>query len=499
MDEYKNTNGNANDNDNIELEKIVVNDMDTFSNPSHVNSQTEDFFASRGEVFEVTPEERSMEEEQIEITAEELQDVVLTTRGTDTETDLRPYVAPSESTAYKPEFEVLENAKKNKKSRGKFKRMVPVALAAIVLGCSSLGVGLGLGVKLSDRIISKAAPLRFQFEGTSASAENELRPTFVASTNDISGIIKSIQDSVVNISMISTERAFLNQTFEAEGSGSGVIFKEDNEKVYIVTNNHVVNGATSVSVTIGEVSVPAKLVGKDATADIAVISVAKKDLKDAGVAQVKIAAFADSDKIEVGEQVIAIGNALGQGKTVTSGIVSVKNKKINISNTVLDVIQTDAAINPGNSGGALVNAKGEVIGINTAKLASAEVEGTGFAISSNKVKEAIDQLMNQSNGDRPYLGVTGFEITKEFKETYNVDIDGFYVESVSANSTARAAGIVPSDIIVGFNGAKTQTFDQLSKEIQKCKTGDTVTIDIIRNGTEKMSLHAELVALNQEF
>lgn len=400
-------------------------------------------------------------------------------------------------------FEETKTEKNNKKYS--YKKSIAVGLAGILIGGASMGYFLGIGLNSSNKIIngvSSVAEGNFSFsEAESQSDAVDAKPVnLVADENSISSTIASVQNAVVNISIKSQSVNFFNQVYESEGAGSGIIFKVDGDKVYIVTNNHVVDGASAVTISVtGTEQVSAKLVGKDSTADIAVISVSKKDMENSGIKNVTPAKFSNSDTTEVGESVIAIGNALGRGKTATLGIISAQNKEINIDGKNFTVIQTDAAINPGNSGGALVNTENEVIGINTAKLTSSSVEGTGYAIPSNIVVDIANQLIEKGSVNRAYLGISGMTISDEFRMMYGINARGVYIRNVEQNSSADKAGLQESDIITAVDGTNITSIDELSKVISAHKENDKIKISIIRNGTTPMEINAVLAGANSDF
>ena len=393
---------------------------------------------------------------------------------------------------------------KHKTSRSAYKRTIALGLAGTILCGASIGLSLGVGLNVSKNLFVKNAS-NFSFaEDTDENASITASPTdslnLTPSEDSVANLFNKVKDSVVNISITVQSSTFFNQTYESTGAGSGIIYSQDDEKVYIVTNNHVVDGASTVQISItGSEQVNAKLVGKDATSDLAVISVLKSDLAAAGITSVTPAVFGDSDNMEVGEFVIAIGNALGQGKTATRGIISAVNKTINVDGKELTVLQTDAAINPGNSGGALVNTAGEVIGINTAKYSSSSVEGTGFAIPTSVAKSIIEELMKNGTVDKPYLGIQVYTINEQFKRLYNINYDGVFVTGIESGSSAENAGLQVSDIITGINGQQIKSGEELSDAISKCKSGDTVTLSIIRNGSISMTITATLENQNQQF
>lgn len=402
-----------------------------------------------------------------------------------------------------PQENTEENEPKHKKSATAYKRTIALGLAGTIFCGASLGLSLGVGLNISKNIFADGLSSFSFAKDTDENAAINASPTgasLTPSEDSVAKVFNKVKDSVVNISITVQSSDFFNQTYESTGSGSGIVYSQDNDKVYIVTNNHVVDGASNVKISItGSEQINAKLVGKDAGSDLAVISVLKTDLKAAGISSVTPAVFGSSDNMEVGEFVIAIGNALGQGKTATRGIISAVNKEINIDGKKLTVLQTDAAINPGNSGGALVNTAGEVVGINTAKFASSSVEGTGFAIPTSVAKSIIDELMQKGTVDKPYLGIQVYSIDEQFKRIYNINYDGVFVTGVEQGSAAEQAGLQSSDIITAVNGQTIKTGDELSSAISKFKSGDKVTLSIIRNGSVQMTLTATLANQNEQF
>jgi serine protease Do len=272
------------------------------------------------------------------------------------------------------------------------------------------------------------------------------------------------------------------------GSGSGVIFDKQG---YIVTNFHVVYNrksgrlADEINVSFnGGKKVKAKLIGYDAQNDLAVIKISDGNLE--------VVDFGDSSKLLVGETVVAIGNPLGEefAGTVTAGIVSAINRSVVVEGQKFKLIQTDAAINPGNSGGALVNTKGEVIGINSAKIIEQgyNVEGIGFAIPINTVKPIIKNIIEKGSIKRPWIGITGGTVSEEMKATYKLPA-GVFVASVTRGGPAEQGGLQSEDVIVGFNNKKIESMEQFTTEIRNKKVGDTITLDIVRgDGKTKLKL-----------
>ncbi len=288
---------------------------------------------------------------------------------------------------------------------------------------------------------------------------------------------KAIGPTVVGITNKAVARDWFNNPVETEGVGSGVIFRKDG---YIVTNNHVIDGAKELIVSLADGrSLKGKVVGADALTDLAVVKVNASDLPEA--------VFGDSDQIVVGEPAIAIGNPMGlefQG-SVTSGVISALNRTLDISDRRVKLLQTDAAISPGNSGGALVNADGQVIGINSAKVAASGVEGMGFAIPINTVRTVVEEIMDKGYVARPYLGVSVFDPNSAARYGYQLNIDkGVFVFKVTLNGPAGKAGLQRGDIILKVDDKEVNTVSDLRGAVGEHKIGDTVKITYDRNGSE---------------
>lgn len=286
---------------------------------------------------------------------------------------------------------------------------------------------------------------------------------------------RTVGPAVVGITNKAVARDWFNMPVEREGVGSGVIFRDDG---YIVTNQHVIAGAKDITVSLPDGrNFKGKVVGSDEMTDIAVVKIDATGLPTAK--------FGNSDDLVVGEPAIAIGNPMGlefQG-TVTSGVVSALNRTLDISERRLKLIQTDAAISPGNSGGALVNADSEVIGINSAKIAANGVEGLAFALPINTVKDVIDQLMKNGYVVRPYLGVGVFDKETAARAGYDLNAEaGVYVQNVTPNSPAAAAGLQRGDLILKIGDEATNTVTDLRSAVNNHKVGDTVDVEIQRNG-----------------
>lgn len=330
----------------------------------------------------------------------------------------------------------------------------------------------------------------------------------------VAAVAQASMPSVVAITTVSVQEipsffGYSSHQYKSASTGSGIIVGDNDDELLIATNNHVVDGATTLSVCfIGddvanaetetvnagdngdlnvEDAVSAKIKGTDADNDLAVVAVKKSDIPEDTLNQIKIAQIGSSDDLAVGQQVVAIGNALGYGQSVTSGWISALNRTISTDDGTnsTGLIQTDAAINPGNSGGALLNMKGELIGINSAKYADSAVEGMGYAIPISKAKPILEELMNRETREKVdsskkgYLGVSLANLTTEAIEMYNMPT-GAFVRSVEDNSPAQEAGICKGDIIVKFDGQKVSDGDDLLDKLQYYKSGEKIEAVIAR-------------------
>lgn len=276
------------------------------------------------------------------------------------------------------------------------------------------------------------------------------------------------------------------QQYESESAGSGIIVGQNDTELLIVTNAHVVKGADTITVCfIDDEAYEAKLKGANDDDDIAVIAVSLSDLSGSTLDQIKVATIGSSDDLQIGEQVVAIGNAMGYGQSVTTGIVSALNRTMDGSDEGQNYIQTDAAINPGNSGGALLNMKGEVVGINSAKLASTMIEGMGYAIPISEADSIMETLMNMvtrsivDDSESGVLGITGFSVTDEVSSAYNIP-KGVYISEVTDGSAAEKAGIQKGDVITKFDGMSMDSINKLKERLQYYKAGETVEVTIAR-------------------
>lgn len=310
----------------------------------------------------------------------------------------------------------------------------------------------------------------------------------------VSKVAANVLPSIVaiDVTVQSQTQDFFGRSYsqEQQGSGSGIIVAQDDENVYVATNNHVVADATSVSVKFNDESVyTATVKGTDSDSDLAVVEIPVKDLSSDTLGNIKVATLGDSDEVKIGEQAIAIGNALGYGTSVTVGYISAKDREVASEDVTMKLLQTDAAINPGNSGGALVNEEGKVIGINSAKYADEQVEGMGFAIPISTAVPIINDIIKAQNvpeDQQAYLGIRGTDVTSEYSQYYNMP-EGVYVGQVSENSPAEKAGMLSGDVIVTFDGKDITTMEGMQEKLGRCKAGDKVEIVVKRmdNGEYK--------------
>lgn len=303
--------------------------------------------------------------------------------------------------------------------------------------------------------------------------------------NDVSEIVAQAKPSLVAVTTVVEKKTqdFFGRTYSQEGSGagSGVIFSEKDGTLYIVTNNHVIQDSKQISITFNDGSTAeAQIKGYDANADVAVLTVDMSQLSEETKSAIKIAVLGDSDELKEGNGAIAIGNALGYGQSTTTGTISAVNREVQLTDGTMTLIQTDAAINPGNSGGALLNTRGEVIGINTVKYSETSVEGMGYAIPINNVMETVNdiisgKIVNKTEENTAVLGILGG--TVDSSNAYGIPA-GVYVGTVVQNSAAQRAGIQAGYVITAFNGQEITTMEELQELIAQCSPGDSVSITV---------------------
>lgn len=391
---------------------------------------------------------------------------------------------------------------KKKNSNGFGKKLVVVATLAIIggglAGASFEAVRFVSGSFNQAQVASVDLKGIENKDGSTDSIADEktidsTKPTQLATTvTDVSSVVEAVMPSVVSITNIAKVPVQVPDFFggggtyeqEQEASGSGIIIGKNDTELLIVTNNHVVADSKTLSVgfTDGK-GVEAKVKGTDADKDLAVIAVPLANIESDTMSHIKIAELGDSSQLKVGEAAIAIGNALGYGQSVTTGVISAVNREVTISNVTNSLLQTDAAINPGNSGGALLNMQGQVIGINSVKYSSTEVEGMGYAIPISAAIPIIDNLVTKETRERVatadigYLGIAGVDVSEEAANTYNMPT-GVYVAQVVEGGAAEAAGIKKGDIITKFDGNGVSSMQSLQDTLEYYAAGSTINITI---------------------
>jgi len=374
-----------------------------------------------------------------------------------------------------------------------FKRVVTILAIVVVLGGGSLGVGFGAGYAIGRRyneaMASPAQPTTNISPFTTVAAGEEsnafafadLQPEILpieVHVSNITEVVRNASPAVVSIHF-NTRRRNLFGAYPP-GSGSGVIFAEDENFIYIATNNHVVYGMQNLTISLDDYTrVEATMVNGDRASDLAIVSVSRDALVDK---HFTIATFGDSDLMQVGDEVVALGNALGDGQTATYGIISATGREITVDGLTLRVLQTDAAINPGNSGGALVNMRSEVIGINVAKAIAANVEGMGYAIPSNVALEILNFLLEDHTAPQPFLGVYSATITEADRANFNLPSLGVLIRGVEEGSPAYSAGLRVNDLLVGFNNKTIESTQDLQAALAESTVGERVQLHIYRRG-----------------
>lgn len=380
------------------------------------------------------------------------------------------------------------NHQKNPK---KITKVIAVIGLAIIFGIVSSGVFLSTSY-IGTNILGLNKNSNSDVKATTTSVTKSSSVV----TSDVSSIVNDVMPSVVAITNMSVQEVqnFWGQTsqYQSESCGTGIIIAKTDNELLMVTNNHVIANNESLTVTFDDdTSVDADVKGTDSEHDLAVIAVPLDQISSKTMEKIAVATLGDSTALQVGEPAIAIGNAMGYGQSVTTGVISAVNRESTTTDeqtgeteeTGVKLIQTDAAINPGNSGGPLVNANGEVIGINSSKLASTTVEGMGYAIPISDVSDIIDNLMNQetkhkvSEEKKRYLGVKGYDVTEESAEKYNMPT-GVYVAEIVKGGGAEEAGITKGNVITALNGTTVNSMEELQKELGYYESGKTVSVTI---------------------
>lgn len=369
-----------------------------------------------------------------------------------------------------------------------FSKLTKCAALALVFGIVGGTAFSGVNYFLDSSFFKEASGA----EESGAIASEKIQPvrtTATAESTDVSGVVEEAMPSIVAITGM-TQQEIMNffgqgQTIEGESSGSGIIVKKDDQNLYIATNNHVVENTNTLTVQFSDDSTaPARIRGADPADDLAVVEVSLSDLTEETLNAIKVAVIGDSDEISVGDAAIAIGNALGYGQSVTTGVISALGREMTLQDETTGemalsrLIQTDAAINPGNSGGALINVKGEVIGINSSKYSDTDVEGMGFAIPMSMAGPVLEDLITNgkiTNSGSGYLGIYGVDVTEEVSGQYNMP-SGVYVAQVIKGSGADLAGIAEGNIITKVEDKKVSSMDELKDCLRDYSVGDTVTV-----------------------
>lgn len=412
-----------------------------------------------------------------------------------------------------------KNAHGHKSGKGAraVRKVGAITLSAVLFGGVAAGTFLGINAAagLTPSALKEASEAVVTLNEAQADAAaqtaNLLQTTAVSGTGavekgslDVSDIASSVMPSIVSITNKSVQEVqtifsmfgygFQMPSQETESCGSGIIIGKNDTELLIVTNNHVVENADTLSASFIDNQVyEANIKGTDPDNDLAVIAIPLESISDDTMSQIKIASVGDSDSLQVGQQVVAIGNALGYGQSVTTGIVSATNRTFdgaaNLGSSAEEnsdtptYIQTDAAINPGNSGGALVNMNGEVIGINSAKMASTEVEGMGYAIPVSRVSDIIETLMNETTRtkvaetQRANLGISGLTVTESVTQAYGIPA-GVYIAEVTEGGAAESAGILKGQVITKFDGKTVESIEGLKDLLQYYEAGENVEITL---------------------
>ena len=411
---------------------------------------------------------------------------------------------------YKTPEDSVKKEKKQKKVSGMKKRhgfgmtIAKCAAAAVVFGLVSSTVFYGTGVAFQHTIgADKSAQVTIDGDSSGTTINNGNLPATNVSTattvTDVSDIVENVMPSIVSITnMGQIEADFFGRTFQQDTSsaGSGIIIGQTEEEIYVATNNHVVANSNQLTVNfIDDQQVTAEIKGTDASTDLAVLSVKVKDIPSDTMNKIKVATLGKSVDIKVGESVVASGNALGYGQSVTTGVISALNREVTVQDETTGaaitnkLLQTDAAINPGNSGGALLNMNGEVIGINSVKYSDTQVEGMGYSIPISAAQPIIDslitrELVDESNSS--FLGVAGQDVTTELSKSFGMP-EGLYITMVTENSAAAQAGIQKGDVLTKFDDRAVKSQEGLQDIMQYYAAGTQVdvTLQVNENGEWK--------------
>ena len=409
---------------------------------------------------------------------------------------------------YRP-YEEPEKPRKEKSGFGK--KAVKLVALALVFGIVA-GMAFTGTTRFFGKVTGSQNPSEQEIEGLSGvdfniaegtesadllsdSSQNHNKAQAEAgAVTDVSDIVSQAVPSIVSITTIARTQVpgfFFGEMEEreSEGCGSGIIISQDDENLYIATNNHVIAGAETLTVLFADsATVDAKIKGADASTDLAVVSVALKDIEEETRQNIRVAAFGDSSSLKIGQAAIAIGNALGYGQSVTTGVISALDREVTVTNesdgsTITnELLQTSAAINPGNSGGALLSIEGEVIGITSVKYSETSVEGMGYAIPTETALPIIRQLITRevvTGSDTAYLGISGVDVTQSVSEMYQMP-QGVYVAQVVEGSSAADAGLMQGDIITRFDGRNIKSMEEMHELMKYLSAGTTVEVTVQR-------------------
>ena len=386
---------------------------------------------------------------------------------------------------------------KKKKEHKKMPKAVAVTGLALMFGVVSSATFLTTNYVGTKVLKLGTTQKSTSTTSTSAVTSNaSLTKTSSVVTSDVSSVVENVMPSIVSITNMSVQEVqnYFGGTSkqESESAGTGIIISQNDSELLVVTNNHVVAGSDTLTVTFADgYSVEANIKGTDSEYDVAVVAVPLDSISEDTKKAISVATLGDSTELKVGEPAIAIGNALGYGQSVTTGVISALNRSVSetdqttgeTTESSVKLIQTDAAINPGNSGGALVNASGEVIGINSSKLVGDSVEGVGYAIPISDVSDLIENLMNQetktkvAEADQGAIGIKGMSVSTEYSQQLNMP-EGVYVSEVTKGGGAEKAGMTRGCIITGINGTTVSSKDDLQEQLQYYAKGDEVELTI---------------------
>ena len=380
-----------------------------------------------------------------------------------------------------------------KKKHGLAKKILTFVLCGALFGAAAGGAFLGVasaGSKYLDLPTSDESGKNTTVAQTSGTKNSNISATAL----DVSEVVEDVMPSVVAVTSTVVYQNYFSwgygsQDYETEGSGSGVIIGQTDEELLILTNDHVIDGATSLTITfVDDTTAPAALKGSDSDADLAVIAVNKENVSAETLNSLAVAKFGSSDDMKVGQAVIAIGNALGIGQSVTVGVISAVYRELSVEGNDLVLMQTDAAINFGNSGGGLFNTNGELIGINVAKTTYDSAEGMGYAIPISSARDIIEELSSKQTKEQrnevpeeqaAYIGISMQNVTSDYSQVYGTPV-GVFLAAVEEGSPAEAAGLMKRDVITAFDGEKIKTREELQQLLRYYAGGTTVDVTIER-------------------